>query len=372
MKKLQEMIAERATKNEAFQKMELTEETRDAFDAAELELSNLDEDIKRLEKQEERNAAIASTTIISNHTKDTDEVNYHRALNEYFVKGVRSSEFMGNEGLILPKSLVRAEPVLTTTDTGIINKIVDPTVDVKKSYGMTFLQDTLGVRTIEGVQGNLVLPSMAESIAYNSLENVDTSTANQAPSSITLAAQRVDYFQGYTREFLAQTSTYNSLVQDLVDGIGVKHVSNFFDAVDADIIDSSIAQAGGSLAYADLLNLEAAIADNFGNAQFVTTPAVKAYLRNLNAGSANIKFAWSDDGQVIGYPAHSASACNTGKLIFGDFSKATMATFGTGMMEIVIDPYTSKKNGVIEVYAVELADYGVANPRHFATMDASI
>lgn len=373
MKKLQELVAERATKMEALNAIELSDETRSNFDELEAEIEVMDSDIKRLQKQEEMNKRIASINIIENKGDD-EQPNFSRAMNEMFVNGHVSGDFRGIEGgLVIPKTLFRASPIITTTDTGIINKVVDPVIDIKKSFGEQYLRN-LGVRFIEGLTGNLVLPAMAESQAVNPAETGDSSTADQTPSSITLSAKRVDHFQPYTREFLAQTSTYPSLLQDLVDGIGNKHLYNFFDNMNTDAVDASVAGTISGVTYSDIVGLEANLADIMGDVKYVGTPAMKAYLKQLNASSAGIKFVWTDQNEMIGIPAQSAGAVNVNNLWLGDWSKATFATFGTGGIEIIVDEVTLKKQGQVEVYAVQLADSGTANYRNFSWLnnDSSI
>lgn len=371
MKKLQELIALRESKRSEFQAMELTEETRDGFDALENEITVLDTDIERLERQEAMNQKIASVNIIPKIVND-EAPNFARSLNEYLVKGSVSEDFRGSEGIVIPSTMFRADPVLTTTDTGIINKIVEPEINIKKSFGEQFLRD-LGVRFYDGINGNLVLPSMAESTAVQTAEAGDSSTADQTPSSITLSAKRLDHFNGYTREFLAQTSTYPSLLQDLIDGIGTKMVYQFFDNMQVDANDASVAPATAGPTYADVVGLEANLADVMGDPKFVGTPSFKAYLKSLNASAAGIKFVWTDANEIIGIPAVAANGVNANQLWLGDWSKAAVATFGSGAIEVVVDPYSSKKQGLIDVYAVQLVDSGTANYRNFSYLaDASI
>ena len=372
--KLNEMIALRATKNEEFQNMELTAETREAFDTAENELKELDADIARLEAQEKRNAAMASVNFSAGATKDDDSVNFERALGEYFTSGGNtiSSEFRGSEGIIVPNTVYRADPVVTTTDTGVINKIVEPGINIKESYGIQFMRD-LGVNFIEGATGNIVMPSAAEVVAYNSLEGIDSSSANMTPESVTYSAKRVDYSQGFSVEFLSQSNLYQSALQALINGVGVKELRNFFANMAVDAIDASVAGTAAGVTYKDLLDLKANLQDVYGPTSYVMTPAGEAYLRDLNAGGAGVKFALSDNNTIAGIPAVAASAVGTGDIWIGEWNKADFVTFGNGGVELIVDPYTLKKKGLVEITARSLSDSGTANYRNFSWIaDGSI
>jgi len=375
MKKLNELMQSRAAINDQINDIiaadELTDEQRAQVTELEGKVDSLKEEIEFLKRQEERNAEMASVNIVESNTKD-DETgsNLVRSLNELFTTGHITSDYRGKEGFVIPSTIFRADPILTTTNTGIINKVVDPTVSIKRSYGEQFLRD-LGVRFYEGVTGNLVLPSMAETTATLTAESGTATSASQAPTSNTLSAKRIDVVQGYNREFLAQTSVYDSLLQDLVDSIGVQMVYTFFDNMATDAVDASVAGTTAGVTYSDVLGLEKNLADVMGDIKFVGTPAFKQYLKNLNASSANIKFAWGDDNTLLGLPAMAANGVNANQLWLGDWSKSAQAMFGD--MEIIVDPYSVKKSGKVEVYAVQLADSGTSNYRHFSWItDGSI
>jgi hypothetical protein len=374
MKKLNELIQKRAEITEEIQTLidsveVFTEEQRASLDALEAAYDATQADVEVAEAQEERNAKMASVQIRTGSIEDNEGTNLKRGLEELFTKGHIVTDFRGSEGFLLPDTVFRADPILSTTNAGIMNKIVSPDLNIKKSYGEEFLRD-LGVRFYEGVNGNLVLPSMVETTATLTAESGNATSASQAPTSTTLSAKRIDVVQGYNREFLAQTSTYDGLLQDLVDSIGVQMVYTFFDNMQVDAVDASV-QTTASISYDDILGLEANLADVMGDIKFAGTPAFKQYLKNMNAGSANIKFGWSDNNEVIGLPAMAANGVNANQLWLGDWSKSAQALFGG--MEIIVDPYSTKKAGKVEVYAVQLADSGTANYRNFSWLgDASI
>jgi len=95
----------------------------------------------------------------------------------------------------------RADPLLSTTDTAIINKEVKDT-DVLVSNSEQLLRD-LGVTFMTGLNSTLVLPSMAEDLAVFVSENASDNKADMSTSSITLNPRRLSHSQAITKETLA-------------------------------------------------------------------------------------------------------------------------------------------------------------------------
>ena len=78
---------------------------------------------------------------------------------------------------------------------------------------------------------------------------------------------------------------------------------------------------------------------------------------------------WQNN-QMNGYPAYGLSAANVRKTYFGDWSKTAVGTWGG--LEIIVDPFTDAKKGLINLTAVALVDTGCFNKRGFAILqDAS-
>jgi hypothetical protein len=127
------------------------------------EIDVLEENIKREEKQEELNRRIEGK-VIESEVKETK-----KSFGERFMEAVKEAPRKGVQSLFITAEdfkevSKRADPVLSSTDTGVIGKSGLP-IDILTSPGETFFR-TLGVKIYDNLVGNFTLPSMAESRGY--------------------------------------------------------------------------------------------------------------------------------------------------------------------------------------------------------------
>lgn len=365
MKKLNELKQERSeliTKMEAIAKGEtLTEEQRSEWNGYDESIKQIDSDIAMLERQENLN---------KNNVKDTMEKVEQREQQPVAVQ-FRNWLKDAVAGKAENKFEFRAEPILTSTETGIINKTVANSLDILTSPGEAFLR-SLGVSFYTGLTGNLVLPAMAEDTGTFVSEDASAASASMTPEALTLAARRVTHYQTVTRELLAQTNPaiFAGIMQNLYNGVWNAVANDWADTIESDGA-TQISVTGATITYANLCDMEASIGGlSIGAASYVTTPIGKAYLKGLNAASADIKFVWDSDNTIAGYPAFAAPCVNANRVYFGDFSRTNIAQWGP--LEIIADPYSDAKKGEIRLTVVGLFDTGVSNKRALAILDASL
>ena len=112
----------------------------------------------------------------------------------------------------------------------------------------------------------------------------------------------------------------------------------------------------------------------FANGGFVTTPGLAGKLaQTLAASAAGSKMLWEgtyDAGVVNGYKAlasNQLSATLGGGtehgLIFGDFSQLIVGQWGG--VELIVDPFTSAKKGLVEITLFLMADIIARHPQAF-------
>lgn len=369
MKKLNEMLQKRASiiaQMEALNAKEtMNEEETRSWDALNADVENLDKEIERAQKQEKLNKSVAERKPVE-EVEEREEKTLSVQFRDWLKEAIDGKAEMS----------FRADPVLTTTDTGIINKTVADSVDILVSPGEAFLAE-LGVTFYPDLNGNFVVPNMAQDTAAFVSEDASAASANMAPSSLTLAARRVTHTQSITKETLAQTNPaiYQSILQNLINGIWNAVTNDVFDTLDTDaatqITDFGVATSGTT--FDTLVQMEASIGGlNIGPAAYVTTPTVKAKLKKTIAlGTTAGPAIWGLDNTVNGYRAYGVPAANANKIYFGDFSRQVVGQWGG--IEVIVDPYTAKQRGVIELTAVGLFDTGCANKRAFCILkDVSI
>jgi HK97 family phage major capsid protein len=361
MKKINDLQSERS---EIIEKMEgiatgenLTEEQRSEWTGFDSRIQAIDEEISLLQRQEELNKS--KITI-----KNMETPQEKKAI------GVEFREFL--EGAINGngKREFRVDPILSTSQAGVINKTVANSLDILTSPGEAFLRK-LGVTFYTDLQGNFVIPAVAEDTAAFPGEYVAGADASMNLEALTLAARRVTHSQSITKETLLQTNPaiYSGIVQNLVDGIWKAVTYDWADTIESDAA-TQITATGTTATYGDLLNLEASIGGlNIGQGAYVTTPIGKALFSQMATVSSVAGPVWNN-GMINGYPAYAAPAVNANRVYFGDFSRTAVGMWGP--IEIIVDNVTKAKEGAIVLTALALVDTGVYNKRAIAILDASL
>jgi len=319
------------------------------------EVTDLDETIRMAERQAELNAKSGKAVEVRTVAPKSLTIEFR----DWLTNAVKMGQTSSFNGL----GELRADPIITTTDSGVINKTVAPKIDIITSPGEAFLR-SLGVTMYDGLTGNFVVPNMAEDTAGFVNEASLGASANMTYTTITLAGRRLTHTQSISKETLNQTNAgvYNSILQNLLNGIWTAVVYDLFDQIEVDAATQKTTFGAGTLDYSKIVQQEASIGGlMIGSAAYVTTPTVKAYLKKT-AGLTNQEAIWSDN-EVNGYPAFGVPQANASTIYFGDWSKAVVGSFQG--IELIVDPYTSAGKGLINLTVVGMFDSGCANPRAF-------
>lgn len=175
--------------------------------------------------------------------------------------------------------------------------------------------------------------------------------------------------QGIDRAAIQGTGTLQPLGITKISGIG----------------DVPIGTDGGYPTYGFLVDLTSKLyqANIFLNKPgFLTTPGVRGYLKKTPRVSTYPETIWRDNEQtLLGVPAEvsnnvpstltkgTKSDCHA--IILGNWSDLMICEWG--VVEILVDPYRLKKQGVIEVTSFVMVDVAVRYPTAFAAiLDARI
>jgi HK97 family phage major capsid protein len=351
MKKINELKSERSTlisqMEEILKNETVSEEQRSTWNLHDAKVKEISTEIETLERQEALNK-------LNVDTLDNVPTIARKPIGESFREWLNMSVDNGGKG-----PSFRADPIITSTDSTVINKVVANSVDILKSPAEAFLKE-LGITFYTGLTNTLVLPYMAEDTAAFPGENTQAASANMATASLTLAPRRVSHTQSISKETLVQTNPaiYASILQNLYDGIWNAVANDVFDTIQTDA-PAQVQTAG--ITYAAIAAMEASLAyTNIGTVKYVTTPANKATLK-VTAKMANQAPIWDVDNKVLGYPAYGVPAANAAQMYMGDFSRAVIGQWGG--VEIIVDPYTSAANGLIKLTVIGMFDTGIVNPK---------
>ena len=137
---------------------------------------------------------------------------------------------------------------------------------------------------------------------------------------------------------------------------------------------------GGTMAYIDVLkmieDLEDVNADQLGDPGWLTTPSIKSDLKNTSRLANTIALpVWADDDTLGGYKARSSNQVpKTGvrgtsgavchAVILGVFSTMVIGMWGSGF-ELIVDPFTLKKQGMVELTTFAMTDVALKYPQAF-------
>lgn len=247
----------------------------------------------------------------------------------------------------------------------------------------------LGVNFIDNLTGNLNIVTGGADAAWVA-EDVAATKAKPAYAKMTLSPKRLQVLQGVTYDLIHQNSkSVDALIMaDMVKA----HAA----ALDAAIFAGSgssgqptgvlgragntvaIGTNGGAITYAKLVEMEQLVGEDNGlldgSLAYVSNAKVMGKLKTIPQVQG---YPWYllNEGKVNGYPFFMSNALpsnltkgtgsNLSAAIFGPFSQVICGTWGGGL-QFIIDPYTAKASGVLEVTAIAYHDVAVRHADAFA------
>lgn len=380
MKKINELEAKLRAKiqemDELIKNEQMTEEQVRSWDEMKAEVTSIQDELKRAKEQEELNKVLAGQVLRNEDDGEKKDIvrSFFKAANEYTSTNGRSisKEFMGKEGgLLIPKEIFRADPILSTTNTALVNVGIENSLAMVTGDDFTLLQ-SLGVPFYTGLTGKHELPYMAQLSTSKPAENKDASTASAAPLNVELAPQAYSSFQTWSKQALLTmpSAIYGGIIQDMQKANERQVVTDLFNEVF--LTDSSIAPTAAGLTYGDMINLTN-IDYNIGNAAFVTDNDVRVYLEQKAVNSTGIALAWNAlNNTVGGRKAIASSAMKSKRAVYGNFGFAAVGEWGTP--ELIVNPYTYDSTGKLKVTVLGFYDSVVRNKYAFKyfSSDASV
>jgi len=262
----------------------------------------------------------------------------------------------------------------------------------------------LGATVLTGLTGNVQFPKQLTAatgawVAENPGSDVAASDATFG--ALTLSPKTYAATTSFSRQLLQQSTIdvenfvrndlaiAHALAIDLAALDGTGTANQPLGLLRTTGIGSVViaANAGGAPTYAKIVELETAVADanaDEGGMKFLTTPIMRGKLRSVPAVNATYGMVpvWQQVanapgvGDVIGYPGYVSKQVPANKtsgtnsdchaIIFGYWPALVIGEFG--ILDLVVDPYTLKKQGMIEVTSFQMVDVGVRQPAAFAAV----
>ena len=248
----------------------------------------------------------------------------------------------------------------------------------------------LGARVMSGLSSPVSFPKQTgAATAYWMPENDGTNVtaSNATLGSVSLTPKTLQATTAFSRQLMAQSSI--DVEQFVRNDLAAQHAlawdravlhgsgsNNEPTGIYAASNVNSIAM-GGTPTYGKLIDMVTEVLkDNalMGALAFATTPGMAGKLaQTVIAASTDSRMIWTgplNDGQLVGYRAVATNqvlaTLGSGSdhgVIFGDFTSVMIGTWGA--LEIVVDPYALKKQGMVEVTSFQLADVALRHPQSF-------
>lgn len=244
------------------------------------------------------------------------------------------------------------------------------------------LVSQLGARSLSGLVGNIAIPKVAGGgTAYWLPETGTVTEASQTFGQLALVPHRLSADTAYSKELLIQASidVENFVREDLMTILAIEKDRAAINGLGANgeplgILNTTGIKTvtfGAAATWAKVVDFETQIEGanaRGGSRAYLTTPAVKGKWKSAVKVTNQAVFLWENgqspgSGIVNGYRAESTLQVPSDKVIFADWSDLILADWAG--LDVVVDPYSSKKTGQIEITLTLWTDIGVRHPVSF-------
>ncbi|MDQ1610332.1 MAG: hypothetical protein QOG00_263 [Pyrinomonadaceae bacterium] len=304
----------------------------------------------------------------------------------------------------LPANYKRAGGVLVFTRAGLDSATSTKGAETKFTEAGDFISMlrnkakifALGARLLAGLQGPVSFPKQtgaATAVWVGENSGSDVAESNMTLGSVSLAPKTLQASTSYSRQLLVQSVVdVESLVREdlaLIHALAIDlaaiNGSGSSNQPTGILQTSGIGAVamgtnGGAPTYDAVVDLETAIiAANADTAQmgYLTTPGIRGKLKKTpELGNTAGMPVWRGD-EVNGYRAEATNQvpstltkgtasgiCHA--IIFGVFSELLVGEWGA--LELVVDPFRLKKQGMIEVTSFEMVDITLRYAAAFAAI----
>lgn len=401
MKKIIELQEQRNAKVAELKAITATAETEKRFktpdelvqwDGLKQDIESLTKEIETLETEERFNFSITKNEVQKEvETKEQKELRKYdlsKAIGEFakgklegFEKemhqeGEREYQRFGQtaNGLVIPSAVMRS---FTKAGNGSHISEIAQGYDVIADRN---LLNSLGVTVYDNLTANMKLTFSDGFSAGFVAEGGAVTEGTVNESTDKLEARRIQGWNSYSREFLAQSATMPQLMQDMVGSIET--------AVAKEVIDQILAQAALAgydpavdaakvLTWKDVMTLKGAVKHpQLVRPKYIAGGDLYSSLEATAKDAGSGRFI-VDSGKIGAYeavdmqgvvPTIADTALDTDTnptyaLIFGDMSRAYVGYFGSGI-ELLVDPYTFSNEGKLKLTYSRLGDVAL-NPKAF-------
>jgi hypothetical protein len=316
------------------------------------------------------------------------------------INELRSEVGQGNKGFCIPRKVlavagVRAsmgQNITTAGDGGSLTQMLP--LLYRDALKNALILPSLGATYLTGLSGNLPIVRGGLFSATWAAEGTSVDTGKASLGKTIMSAKRLTATGAFSRELMNQSSidVENWVRQGLVDANAQAIMDAAINGLTANhqpvgiLNTASIGDVpggtnGAAPTWAHVIALETAVAASnadLGKLGYLTNSKVRGLLKQTLKASGVPGYIW-ENNQINSYPTASSNVVpstltkgiTTGvgvcsAIIFGNWADLMIGEWGG--LDIIVDPYTLKKQGDIEITVNTFADIAVAHPESFAAM----
>lgn len=327
---------------------------------------------------------------------------HEREVSDYISERSGRPNRGGNAGFYWPLASEKRDITIATEGTDIMQVTHREPIDLLRNKTAVLAAGATAVRGLAG-SGEVQFPRLTASGSGGWVaEGVAPAESTQTFGQMRLTPKTLIAYTDITRQTILQTSfaIQDFIERDLISVLGIEldraalHGSGASNqptglAGQTGVNIVAIGTNGGPPLWAHIVDMEnQAALDNadLTIGSFITNPKVRAKLRQTLKLAAGTSPAWVfDDTQprreLLGYPTMisnqvasnlvkgtSGAVCSA--VFFGDWSELVLGFWSD--IDVLIDPFTGSKEGIVRVVCYLTADIGVRHGESFsAILDAT-
>ena len=299
------------------------------------------------------------------------------------------------EGVFLPSTFLREYYYTNGSEDNYGKAFAEQTVlSYEGKLRGAMLGEKLGVRYINGLQGNLAIVTGGADAAWVAEEGAATK-AKPAYTKAVMSPKRLQVLQGITYDLLHQSTkdVDRLIMEDMVKAHAAALDAAIFagsgssgqptGVLNTSGINSIYAgansSAGAAATYAKFVQMETEVGIDNGlldNLAYVSNAKVQGKLKTIPQ-IEGYPYYLMNDGKVNGYPFFMTNAIPSNATVGSSEGVCSSALFGPwsevlvggwGGLQFIVDPYTAKANGVLEISATAYHDVLVRHPAAFCKL----
>lgn len=400
--------------NKGAESRSFTADEQKKWDELEAKLEQLDTDIRRAEKVDEleKRQALERLTAETKHNekKEKNKIAKRYSLLKAIQTSARGGQLDGVElemqqeaekearssglsiqGIGLPSFMLETRDMTVGNNPNagflVAEELQSPHIPILRP---NLAIEKIGSRKMTGLQGNIAFTRQNTASTANWEGEITTDTlTNPTVEKIVATPHRLAATTQISKQLIFQASeSAEAFVRtDLENAIAIavdaaaingSGAGNIPQGLMGQLLAANLIPAGAPT-YADVVKLETMIATlnaDFGKLAYLTTPGVRGLLKTTKKDAGSGEFVWGNDQMLNSYrtmistqvPANLNGADHA--LLFGNWDDFVLLNWGG--VDIVVDPYSKKREAEIEITVNTWWDFFVRHLESFSQMTVTV